>query len=266
VILLGVRDDVTREPGTLTPRSPAPSVAKAIAGLPPLRSGLSKENDGPDEWMAAVRRGFSSADLFEAGRRAGDKVADKLTRALDGLRRPRADRGAEFLEVCCRAAFERDWFEDPRIQGVCNHSARGHIAEDLWRYIYAASFACRVGRSPALADFPERLLPSHTNARQALDGSLFADRFRVQLAGKPATTVVSHIAKDGHYYIHPDPTQCRSLSVREAARLQTFPDNYFFVGPRTAQYIQVGNAVPPLLARQIAGIVRALLSQGGASS
>jgi DNA (cytosine-5)-methyltransferase 1 len=154
-----------------------------------------------------------------------------------------------------KPAHKADWFIDKKLKGICNHETRGHIRADLHRYFFAAVFAQQFGRSPLLEDLPKALLPKHENVAAALKETKFNDRFRVQLAGRPSTTVVSHISKDGHYYIHYDPSQCRSLTVREAARLQTFPDNYFFEGPRTEQYKQVGNAVPPLLAKQIAEIV-----------
>jgi DNA (cytosine-5)-methyltransferase 1 len=133
---------------------------------------------------------------------------------------------------------------------------------DLARYAFAAVFAEELERSPKASEYPDALAPRHRNWTTGK----FADRFRVQRWGEPSTTVTSHISKDGHYFIHPDPLQCRSLTVREAARLQTFPDNYVFLGNRTEQFVQVGNAVPPLLARRIAGSVHVLLQSGNSSS
>lgn len=155
------------------------------------------------------------------------------------------------------------WLHDRSLGGVCQHEARAHMASDLARYLFSASYAHLWGYSPRLDEFPFRLLPEHFNViiKQDSETIPFKDRFRVQCRNEPASTVVAHIAKDGHYYIHYDPAQCRSLTVREAARLQTFPDNYFFAGNRTEQYTQVGNAVPPLLAHKLARIVRNLLNE-----
>lgn len=135
---------------------------------------------------------------------------------------------------------------------VLNHQARSHMSKDLERYEWWAKAAAKTGKSPTLADdIPKNLIPQHANLSNG-KALVFADRFKVQLRDKPSGTITSHISKDGHYYIHYDPNQARSLSVREAARIQTFPDDYFFMGNRTQQYHQVGNAVPPYLSFQIA--------------
>lgn len=142
---------------------------------------------------------------------------------------------------------------------LLNHQARSHMSQDLKRYEWWATEAKRTGKSPTLHDnVPPGLLPKHQNVHDD-SPMVFADRFKVQLADKPSGTVTSHISKDGHYYIHYDPAQARSFSVREAARIQTFPDDYFFMGNRTQQYHQVGNAVPPYLAYQIGKRVWAAL-------
>ncbi|MBL0357696.1 MAG: DNA cytosine methyltransferase [Chitinophagaceae bacterium] len=163
----------------------------------------------------------------------------------------RKDRGDIFVDGDISVNYNPDWYLDKNIQGISNHQSRSHIKEDLWRYLFVSCFAKVKGHSPTLAEFPALLLPKHKNA----GSGDFANRFKTQISGKPSKTITSHISKDGHYFIHPNPLQCRSLTVREAARIQTFPDNYFFCGPRTQQFHQVGNAVPPLLANKMAKIV-----------
>jgi DNA (cytosine-5)-methyltransferase 1 len=101
-------------------------------------------------------------------------------------------------------------------------------------------------------------LPAHLKTHKT--EQLFKDRFKVVADNLSyAHTLVAHIAKDGHYYIHPDKRQLRSISVREAARIQSFPDNYKFEGSRTAQLRQIGNAVPPLMAEIIGRKVKEML-------
>jgi DNA (cytosine-5)-methyltransferase 1 len=91
------------------------------------------------------------------------------------------------------------------------------------------------------------------------DPKHFGNRYTVQVANKPGRTVVAHLYKDGNLFIHPDHKQKRTFTVREAARVQSFPDDFKFVGSRTNQYKQVGNAVPPIMAKQIAKAIKQFL-------
>lgn len=263
VILLGIRDDLGQVcPKALTKQQSIPA-SKVLSDLPALRSGLSKVEDNQQAWLDNLKDGLNRRWFDGVIRVGGEKVQNYIKEVLEEIVSPEYGRGGEFISVTAEPIYAREWFVDRKLDGVCNHSTRGHMAKDLHRYLYAACFAKINSRSPSLKDFPPDLHPDHNNVEQALEGGNFADRFRVQIKSRPATTITSHISKDGHYYIHPDPMQCRSLTVREAARLQTFPDNYFFMGPRTSQYVQVGNAVPPLLAKQIAEIVHDMLIQAG---
>lgn len=259
VILLGVRSDVEIPEDVGLLLSPAPSVEDVIGSLPQLRSGISREDDGPENWSRVVADGIRSK-WFSTLKAKSPNVSRAMQLAVAMVEKASLSRGGEALpgsEEDPQALAE--WYAAKSTPATLNHATRAHIAGDLHRYLFASAFARVNGRSPTLADFPRALLPKHKNARNAVDGTLFNDRFRVQLQSSPSTTITSHISKDGHYYIHYDPAQCRSLTVREAARLQTFPDNYFFCGTRTAQYHQVGNAVPPFLASQVAEVVATIL-------
>lgn len=263
VILFGIRLDVARSVPELSSspdefilgnENTKVTVGEALSGLPPLRSRLSKEPDGYEQWLSALTdtaeklRYYRSEDLkpvFEEMSRAVEKAGLHLS------------TGGPFVRHDTTTNQMRnrlsDWYIDTRLGGVIQHETRSHMRSDLHRYLFASAYGRAKGLSPKIADFPAPLLPKHDNVSS--EKVPFADRFRVQLENSWSSTVVAHIAKDGHYFIHPDPSQCRSLTVREAARLQTFQDNYFFAGNRTEQYTQVGNAVPPLLARKIASVV-----------
>jgi len=141
---------------------------------------------------------------------------------------------------------------------LTQHVARPHREQDKEIYKIAVQKWEKKQERLNYNDLPERL-KTHNNRTS------FFDRFKVVAADLPySQTVVAHIAKDGHYYIHPDITQNRSISVREAARLQSFPDDYYFEGEkeganRTAAFEQIGNAVPPLMARNIAEKIKKFL-------
>lgn len=127
---------------------------------------------------------------------------------------------------------------------VTLHQTRYHNDLDKQNY-YDAIKKAQVGKNFVYTDIPEERR-THKNIKA------FIDRYKVHWWDDIPHTILAHLSKDGHYNIHPDIEQCRSLSVREAARIQTFPDTYFFEGPRSSQYVQIGNAVPPLLAEIIA--------------
>lgn len=263
VILFGIRSDVARsvpelssspEEFVLGKENMRVTVREALSGLPPLRSRLSKEPDGHEQWLSALTETNEELRWYRA--EALEPVFEEMNRAIEKARL-HGSIGGPFIRHNTTSNDMRprlnDWYVDERLGGVIQHETRSHMRSDLHRYLFAAAYGKVKGLSPKIADFPTPLLPKHDNVFS--DKVPFADRFRVQLEDSWSSTVVAHIAKDGHYFIHPDPSQCRSLTVREAARLQTFQDNYFFAGNRTEQYTQVGNAVPPLLARKIAGVV-----------
>ena len=255
VILLGIREDLDHGQIPLLKPVDARTVRGTISDLPKLTPGVTKQNgilpyDALTELLNLPMKRRATGDLLDL------KIKSQLDRRIKKALR-RQNRGAKFLPY--NALCHDPWYFDQRLQGVCNHETRSHIKEDLWRYAFASCYAELHKVSPQLRDFPDVLLPKHANVIEAIRGQKFGDRFRVQVAERPSSTITSHISKDGHYFIHYDPRQYRSLTVREAARLQTFPDNYFFEGTRTLQYHQVGNAVPPLLAYKIAGVVSDLI-------
>lgn len=229
-------------------------VRHVIDDLPSLSAGVSRRSSVTrDDVFALIDQQAWFKELRENDGELANRIAEAAKAAVSGRTGSSTYRSVKHRSTSMNLL---SWLTKNRPQVPLNHEPRSHIPEDLHRYIFCACYAAVHNAVPKLEDFPKGLLPKHKNVDRNGGKSIFADRFRVQAWGGPSTTITSHISKDGHYYIHPDPKQARSLSVREAARLQTFPDDYLFCGPRTEQYKQVGNAVPPYLAFQIANVLK----------
>jgi DNA (cytosine-5)-methyltransferase 1 len=273
VILLGIRRDIDVPPGTLHPLKKV-DLKSVIEKLPPVRSGIHREFTHSEIVLTDAgskkKRNYKHLnDSFEGWSERIKTYTDELLATFKSFKYD-IDFNPVYPKITGKECFPvtqntiaqnhilYNWFNDNKLNVVIHHSSRGHLTIDLKRYLFAALYTRFFHKFPRMEDyrkFGEDLIPDHESA----ESGKFNDRFRVQLPNEPATTVTSHISKDGHYFIHYDPSQCRSLTVREAARIQTFPDNYFFCGSRTQQFHQVGNAVPPYLAFQIARVVQEIL-------
>lgn len=133
---------------------------------------------------------------------------------------------------------------------LMDHIARNHNDKDIERY--------------------REMSKNHWTFQELLDNRkdlchekqrVFGNSYAVQWWDLPSKTIIAHLYKDGNQFIHPDYKQARTLTVREVARLQSFPDDFVFEGSRTDQYKQIGNAVPPLLAEAIASAIKVKLEQ-----
>jgi DNA (cytosine-5)-methyltransferase 1 len=136
----------------------------------------------------------------------------------------------------------------PNFSKLFNHEARKHNDSDRERYHLLSKNEWQLKHLAELRPDLVHHDPKH-----------FGNRYTVQKNDFPGTTVVAHLYKDGNLFIHPDYKQERTFTVREAARIQSFPDDFIFMGSRTDQYKQVGNAVPPLMAQQIAKAIKKFL-------
>jgi DNA (cytosine-5)-methyltransferase 1 len=229
-----VREDIKAVPHPLQELSTMIGSWNVIRDLPKLRSGLSRKMDSPDLWTNAVRSIIETQWLNEI--EGDERLMEEIISACNRIENSMST-GARFIPTISRPAFHASWYVDERLEGICNHSARFHMCSDLHRYMFSSCFGKVYRRSPLLKDFPPSLLPKHNNVINAIETKtrLFSDRFRVQLPDSPATTITSHLATDGHHFIHPDPPQCRSLTVREAASPQTFLMTITLRGPKRGQ-------------------------------
>ncbi|EMW5317257.1 DNA (cytosine-5-)-methyltransferase [Enterococcus faecalis] len=174
---------------------------------------------------------------------------NELFRDLPSLKSGESSKQYTNAEPC---EFVKNSIRDMQYdKSLSYHIARPHNKNDLSIYKIVLEGKMN-GKNLKYSDIPEKF-QTHSNKKS------FLDRYKAIDGTSSCHTIVAHIAKDGHYYIHPDINQNRSISVREAARIQSFPDNFYFESSRTSAFKQIGNAVPPILSKKLSDTILQIL-------
>jgi len=185
-----------------------------------------------------------------------DKISEEEPKrtvfdAIADLPKLKAGQGKDMLRHSPK--INNDYLKqlrDPSQSTIHHHIARNHNDLDIKRYKYMSKNKWTL--TELYSNMPHLIHPKKR---------LFNNSYVVQKYDIPSKTIIAHLYKDGNQFIHPDHTQKRTFTPREAARIQSFPDDFIFPCSKTQQYKQIGNAVPPLLAKHIAKLLKKYLQK-----
>lgn len=248
VFIIGIRSDLsqTLRHGQVMAPIDRPSCRSALSGLPEIRSELSNRGAWKGQtWVEAVKK-----QTLELAENLGPDLADitewirMCDPALKGGTLPNVSFENPIYMKTGSAEQLHLWIRKRDDGPLFNHYSKKHMPSDLGRYAFVSAWRNKREKRLTTRDLPPTLRPEHKN----FERQVFVDRFRAIPPDEVSPTITGHIGMDGHAFIHWDTTYCRSISMREAARLQSIPDDYLISGPSRQQGIQIGNAVPHRLA------------------